>query len=285
MKHQLKSNTIAVLIPVYNRPALLKASLKSIGGAATVVVVDDGSVPPLSEVELDYAGPIVLLQHGRNQGIVAALNTGLAYIMEHQFEFVARLDAGDLALPGRLERQRDFLVAHPEYGLVGSRIREIGGTQLFLADAPSAVLKRRQHISSQFAHPAVMLKISVCRDIGLYRAAFAGVEDWDYWFRLARRYEVKNLPEVLTELDGTPGSLSRDVKYRIRVRRRYLKAKVLCAHFDFRLWESYTGLLRAMVVFTVNLVSPPALILARGRLAQLGRQRRRGASSGATPTF
>lgn len=266
--------SIAVLIPVYNRPELLARTLSSIWAnneRATVVVVDDASSPPLDALTLASSRPLVLLSHTSNQGIVGALNTGLDYIVGRPFEYVARIDAGDVALPERLQRQREFLSSHPSYGLVGSRVREIGGNISWLDDAESDQLKTRLHIRSEFAHPAVMIRTAVFRQVGYYRQIFAGVEDWDLWFRIGQFYHLKNLPDILTELDGTPGSLSRDIEYCNRVRRRYLKLKVLLWHFNARLKESYVGIARALAILIVNSVLPPKLILARSSVFLWGR--------------
>jgi glycosyltransferase involved in cell wall biosynthesis len=264
----MENSELAILIPVFNRMELLDRTLASIAAndeRATVVVVDDASCPPLMAQSLAYTGPLVLLTHTTNKGIVSALNTGLEYILNGSFKYVARIDAGDVALTGRLRRQLEFLSSHPTYGLVGSRVREIGGKSEWLDDAKSELLKRRLHIRSEFAHPAVMIPVAVLRRVGCYRQTFWGdMEDWDLWFRIAKFYELKNLPEVLTELDGTPGSISRDIVYRTRVRRRYLKLMVLLWHFDCRCQESYIGLAKALGVLIINILLPPKIILARG---------------------
>src|SRR5438067_1848511 len=114
---------IAVLIPVYNEPGCMAATLRSLCGQGvpfTLVLVDDGSTPPLTfdPEPLDY--PVVLLRMPKNGGIEAALNAGLEYVAEAGFELVARVDAGDRCAPTRLRRQLAFLDAHPEVQLVGS---------------------------------------------------------------------------------------------------------------------------------------------------------------------
>lgn len=260
-----KRDSIAILIAVYNGQALLQRTLDSIVDdcSLTIVVVDDGSATPICRKQLFYSGDVIMLRHAINRGHVAALNTGLKYILENGYEYMARLDAGDVAAKGRFSLQREFLMKHPQYGLVGSKIREIGNHESALVDLPSEQLKRRLHIRSEFGHPAVMLTVSAIKEIGLYDNQFGGMEDWDYWLRLAMKYEVKNLPEVLTELDGTPGSISRDLKYIIRVKRRFMKVRVLWRHFAPGYLESYFGLFSALFILAVNLVIPPKVIMAR----------------------
>src|SRR5689334_5585925 len=107
---------IAVLIPVYNERGRLRHSLESLraqGVPFTVVLVDDGSTPPLDVERGAYDFPIVVLRLERNGGIEAALNAGLEYIESHDFELVARLDVGDRCAPTRIAAQRDFLDTHP----------------------------------------------------------------------------------------------------------------------------------------------------------------------------
>src|SRR5690348_12197981 len=93
---------IAVLIPVFNERGRLRDSLESLraqGVPFTVVLVDDGSTPPLHVKSEAYDFPIVVLRLERNSGIEAALNAGLEYIESRGFELVARLDVADRCAP------------------------------------------------------------------------------------------------------------------------------------------------------------------------------------------
>ena len=76
-----------------------------------LIVVDDGSTDRSPEIVREHADPRVrLIANGRNLGLAPSLNVGLA---EARGEFVARLDADDVAMPHRLARQVEFMDANP----------------------------------------------------------------------------------------------------------------------------------------------------------------------------
>lgn len=93
---------LSVVIPVYNRPALLERALRSVAAQrprapAEVIVVDDGSTEPLQEVVDSY--DVKLIRHAENRGLSAARNTGVAAA---RHPWVALLDSDDEWLPHHL---------------------------------------------------------------------------------------------------------------------------------------------------------------------------------------
>jgi len=116
--------TVAVLIPVFNDDGRLASTVQSIheqGVPVVVVIVDDGSTPPIARAALAPGYDVVVLRHDENQGIERALNTGLEYIERRGIRYVARLDNGDRCVPGRLARQRAVLESDDVH-LVGSAV-------------------------------------------------------------------------------------------------------------------------------------------------------------------
>src|SRR3990172_10052244 len=110
------SPRISVVMPVYNAELFLASAIESILGQTLpdfeFVIVNDGSTDSSLEIVQEYAatdGRIRLVSRP-NTGIVGALNDGLAI---SQGEFIARMDADDMALPHRFERQLKFLEETP----------------------------------------------------------------------------------------------------------------------------------------------------------------------------
>jgi hypothetical protein len=105
------SPTVSVVIPTYNRPALLAEAIASVLAQTVddleVVVVDDGGPEP-AVVPDDPR--VVLLRHEVNQGKAAAVNAG---IERSTGRIVAFLDDDDLWLPRRLEMVVDRHDRHP----------------------------------------------------------------------------------------------------------------------------------------------------------------------------
>jgi hypothetical protein len=114
---------------------------------------------------------------------------------------VARLDADDVALPERLARQRAFLDAHPEIGLLGTAAREVepNGTPVRVVQPPAAdaAIRRALIRANPFVHSSVMLRRELLVRAGGYDETLAVAQDYELWMRLAGLTRLANLTEVL----------------------------------------------------------------------------------------
>lgn len=247
-----KERSVACLIPVYNDHSQLHDTLRTLVGQGvdlTVVIVDDGSEPPLKVDATGYEFPIVLLRLPSNGGIERALNAGLRYITESGFEYVARLDNGDLCKASRLRIQRDFLDNNPDIALVGSHVEWLTpvGEVAFRMKYPTAHkdIVRLMHRMSCLSHPTVMFRAAIVSEVGEYPVEYPAAEDYEYFWRIARRFQVANIPEVLvqTQLDPKGISLSRrkqQLRSRLRIQAKY---------FDVRDPYSYIGFAKTLLFF------------------------------------
>jgi glycosyltransferase involved in cell wall biosynthesis len=240
---------LAVLIPVFNDHDGLQKSLASLaqdGSRFDVFVVDDGSDPPIM-MPSDLPFRARLLRQERNLGIVAALNTGLASILEAGYEYMARLDACDLSLPGRFAAQMAFLDEHPEHALVGAGTRRVdtGGRFLFSTRPPTDhdAIMRVLRYRSCITHASVMVKLRALRECGLYRNLFPGCEDYDLYMRLRTRYKLANLDETFLVVEIRPGSITSKRQSLVIARIR-----TLLEHFDPWSMHSYLGLIANAVL-------------------------------------
>ena len=263
---------IAVLIPVYNERGRLRDTLESLRAqsvAFTVVLVDDGSTPPLHVDASEYPYPIALLGMPRNGGIEAALNAGLEHIEAQGFELVARLDVGDRCAPARLATQQAFLDAHRDVHLVGSDVewRRDDGSLAFALALPSThhEISRALHHTVCLIHPTVMFRTSVLRAVGKYSYEYPAAEDFEFFWRIAQRFQVANVPEVLlvTRFDGDGLSVTR--------RRKQLRSKLRIQLENFRVAEplSFVGVAKTLALMSVPYSGVVALkrALTRGRAA------------------
>jgi len=245
---------VAVLIPVFNRPDELARTLESVDrqpDAFEIIVVDDGSSPP---VELDagrFTHPLTVLRLDRNRGIAAALNTGVRAALARGFEYLARQDAGDLDLPGRIARQVRFLDEHPEVGVVGAWVRFVGdgGATVFDFTPPAEdhLIRKRMRYSNPLMHPACMLRASALHRYGAYSEAYFGAEDYELFFRLSRVLRLANLPEILVLKSHAADSIS------IAHRRRSLasRARIQLRYFSALSPHSYLGILQSVAMLAM----------------------------------
>ena len=170
--------------------------------ALELVVIDDGSTDATAQILSRYAAsdPRVVVRGQRNAGRTASLNRGFALA---RAPLVARLDADDVAMPDRLERQRTFLASHPETALVGGAVRLIdaGGRPFGDTRYPQSdgEIRRAFAYTTPFVHSAVMLRRETFERVGGYREAFTESEDLDLWLRIAESHAMANLPELVVQ--------------------------------------------------------------------------------------
>jgi glycosyltransferase involved in cell wall biosynthesis len=249
---------LAVLSPVFNDQRGLEKALASLaqdGAQFDVFVVDDGS-DPAATIPPDLPFEVHLTRQEPNQGITAALNTGLRIICEAGYQYVARLDAGDLSLPGRFAAQMSFLDAHPDHAAVGTAARYVdpGGNRLFDFQPPGDhdALLRLYRYRSGIVHPSAMIRVAALLACGFYREKFPGGEDYDLFMRLSRAYKLGNLSGRFVEKEVRPGSITSR-----RLSLRMSRIKLLRHYFDPWSIHSYLGIALNMVL----MLAPLALVL------------------------
>jgi hypothetical protein len=195
---------LSVVTTVFNGEAHLAEAIESVLDQTfpdfELILVDDGSRDQTSAIIQDFAARdarirFVNLAH---VGRVEALNTGCRMA---RGEYLAIQDADDVALPERFESQMNFLQQHQEVALLGAGVHKItsDGQKFATVIFPTRNEEIKENLLMQgcLAHSTtVMLRCAVV-EVGGYRRAFPPAEDYDLWLRLAERYEVANLPQVL----------------------------------------------------------------------------------------
>lgn len=209
---------ISVVLPVKNGERYLEAAISSILGQTfrhiELLVVDDHSDDRTHEIAERFRsadGRIIFLKNPGN-GLVDGLNFGVA---SAKAGLIARMDADDIALPDRLQRQYDFLLAHPEYDVVGSQVREIDEEGVFtgktttLPEHPSDVSEKLLEFCT-LRHPTVLMRRAAFEAAGGYRPQCVAAEDLDLWLRMAERGRLINLHEPLLHYRVHPGQVSQE---------------------------------------------------------------------------
>jgi glycosyltransferase involved in cell wall biosynthesis len=202
----MSTPAISVVIPAYNAAEYLESALASVRAQTftdfEIVVVDDGSKDRTKAIleRMATQEPRLRILSRPNTGIVGALNDGLAAA---RGEFVARMDADDLCLPQRFEKQIAFLRVHPDCVCVGSAFLYIdaaGGLIKECIRSSDHALIERALLSGNggiVIHPAAMFRRAAIEQAGRYREKAQWIEDLDLYLRLARIGRLANLSEVL----------------------------------------------------------------------------------------
>jgi len=197
---------ISVVIPAYNAAVFLPRCLESVFAQTLkpdeVIVVDDGSTDNSAALAAGLGAKVI---SRRNGGLSAARNTG---IQNASSEWIALLDADDMWVPTKLERQ--VACIRPETVLVytGIRIFDDSGVRCErpAVDAISArkMLRYRNSIT-----PSTVLarRDMLMRGEG-FREDIRACEDWEMWVRLQRLGQFEVVSDSLTDYYVYPNSLS-----------------------------------------------------------------------------
>lgn len=193
---------VTVLMPVYNAARHLRHAVASILGQTfrdfEFLIIDDGSTDDSLKIIRAFDDARVrLLLNPRNTGLVASLNLGLH---EARAPYLARMDADDVSLPTRLQRQVAFMDAHPEVAVCGTAFRVLHKGIPVVKRHPAShnAIAAALFVDTAFAHPSVMLRRSTFQTLGLeYDAGYPHAEDYALWVRTAPHARLANLPHVM----------------------------------------------------------------------------------------
>lgn len=204
---------VSVLMPAYNAARYVGEAIDSVLSQTLsdfeLLAIDDGSTDDTPRILREYAArdPRVRVLTLPNGGIGAALNAGLA---QSRGAFIARMDSDDVCLPERFKKQVDFLQAHPECVLVGSRVLLIDPEGEPLYEMESVVLTHEQidrvllEARWSIVHPSIMMRREALERVGGYNNDLVPVEDHDLFLRLAEIGRLANLPDVLLKYRKHP---------------------------------------------------------------------------------
>ena len=196
------SPAISVLLPVYNADEYIKASIDSIlvqtFADFELIIINDGSTDLSETIILSIQDErIKYSRNATNIGIVGTLNKAIGLASG---KYIARMDADDISVKDRLEKQVAFLEKNPDIGLCGSQLRVLGENRLLEYPILNAAIKFDFLIYNAIAHPAVMFRKQLLIDSQLfYEPEYFPAEDYRLWVKLAAQSDFYNFPEPLLE--------------------------------------------------------------------------------------
>lgn len=217
---------VSVVMAVRNVERFLAESIESILGQSLreieFIIVDFGSADATKEIVSSYAAkdarvrfhsvPDCVLPEARNASCSVARG-----------EYLAIMDADDIALADRLASQVGFMEQHPEVGVVGGGVELVNASGASLLtwyhpaddqDVQPSLLKgsplwhAAPLIRNDVWHPTALIRRSAFLAAGGYRKAFVVSEDYDLWLRIAERHEIANLGQVVLKYRIHPHQVS-----------------------------------------------------------------------------
>ena len=212
------SPEVSVVMSVYNGAPNLHQSINSILTQEDVdlelIVVDDGSTDSSAKILKEYSSDErVRIISQDNQGLTRALMVGCAAA---RGQYIARQDAGDISLPGKLARLLEAMTNTPDVSFASCSTRFVGpmGEHLYdvSIDPTSATARlltlRMDELQGPSSHPSTMFSKSLYHSVGGYRPQFYFGQDLDLWIRLAERGTHVVVPDILYQAAFSCASIS-----------------------------------------------------------------------------
>src|SRR4051812_43027222 len=208
---------VSVVIPAYNAAGTITAAVDSVlrqtVGDLEVIVVDDGSADSTVEIARQIDDPRVTVVEQPNSGPCIARNAGIELA---RGRYVALLDADDLWFPEKLERQLDWLRAHPTVKAVqtgalwvNSALEVVSVRRCNPSDDPLLQTLRFQNLPA--FNSALMAERVLLGELGGYDASLAILEDWNLAIQLARGGNLGSIEEPLAVYRVHEGNRSRNL--------------------------------------------------------------------------
>lgn len=191
-------------MPVYNGGEYLEESIVSIIAQTfedwELIVVDDGSTDDSASVIKRYAESDSRIKYHANEknlGLIATLNKAIALCTG---AYIARMDADDVSMADRFEKQYRFLEDNKDIAMCGTDailIDSAGNSTGKISGLETdEYLRVNLLFTTSFVHPSMMIRTGVLKE-NLYDNAYKHAEDYELWCRIARKHKVANLPRSL----------------------------------------------------------------------------------------
>jgi len=192
---------LTVLLPVFNGEQYIVEAVESILNQTLtnfeLLIINDGSTDNTQAIIEGFAArdARVRMVSRENRGLIATLNQGLAL---SKTDLIVRMDADDVALPDRLERQACFMAEHPDIAVCGTAMvfYETGEEKRLPEDHDA--LRALSLFNTPVFHPTVIMRKSCVLAVGGYSNSAPCAEDFDLWERMQHAgFRFANLGAVL----------------------------------------------------------------------------------------
>jgi glycosyltransferase involved in cell wall biosynthesis len=223
---------ISVIMPVYNGELYIEEAINSIVNQTftdfdLIILNDNSSDSTVAIIEKirEKDDRIILINKTKNEGPANLRNEGIEMA---KTEYVALLDADDIAMPTRFEKQISILDSNPNLGLCGTWFTIFG-------DKKEKVLKhseKHEDLKVQFLHSCglgnstVMFRKSMIGDLR-FEHQYVPAEDYGLWSEFIAKSEFYNIPESLVRYRWHPGNISQTKEENLRIAEVAIKKRQL----------------------------------------------------------
>lgn len=230
---------VSVIMPVHNASKYVEESIQSVLDQTFTdfefIIINDGSTDLSGTILNKYSkldNRLKILNNSTNLGVVKSLNIGLK---ASNGVYIARIDADDIWLKIKLQKQVDRMEEQPMLGLLGT-------AKMLIDEQGQPIKNKKEHNyfsnaeirknilkKNLFCHSSVIYRSEVVSMIGFYNEEFINTEDYEYWIRIINKYRVEILKEMLVYYRISSGMVS------LRRRSEQLKYVIRAKMAGFRL--------------------------------------------------
>lgn len=198
---------VSVLIPCYNVEKYVVEAISSISNQTyknlEIIAINDCSTDNTGDLLLQLAkqdSRIKIVNNEENLKLIRTLNKGITIC---NGDYIARMDADDISLPTRIEKEVGFLEKNKDHDIVSTlfyAFRSENPNKKDLHHSPLLDNELRAFIlfKSGICHPAVMIRKRVFTELGLkFELEYLHVEDYALWSEAIYKTKVGNINEPL----------------------------------------------------------------------------------------
>lgn len=222
---------ISVIMPVYNAELYVKEAIDSILNQTfdnfEFIIIDDGSTDESLALIQAYKDPrIIILKNNRNLGNYPTRNLGMRVA---KGKYIAVMDADDIALPERFQKQYTFLEANMQTLAIGSNSLIIPNGKERGTPYSSESIRLSLLNNNYILHPSLMIRTSVVHQLRGYKEEYYYAADYDMVCRINLLGDMVCLPDILMHYRWHPDQItqqhrSEQKQFADEIRRNYKEA-------------------------------------------------------------
>ena len=239
---------VSIILPAYNGEKYIDKAIKSVLDQTwadfELIIINDGSTDKTEKIIRSFNDSrIVLINNQQNEGLIFSLNKA---IERANGQYVARMDADDICLPGRLASQKEWLDRHDKITAVATTVDLVnddevkqGVWELDRKTVTAAQIRKKMPFENCIAHPTIMIRTAVVKEFK-YRPYQVNIEDYDLWLRLlSKGHSIDKIDEPLLLYRIHKESVTnmhlrtKDFFFRrFRMKRKFLGQEIFSGHIN-----------------------------------------------------
>lgn len=197
---------VSIILPVYNCEKFIRFTIDSLLNQTytnfELLILNDGSIDATTKIIDTYTDSrIQRINNSKNEGLIFTLNKGVALA---KGKYIARIDADDICLPTRLEKQVQWLEKNTNTAIVATQIKLINEEGLVVGDwtldqqtTTAKQIKNAMLWQCCIAHPTVMMRSAIIQQYK-YANNQKHSEDYGLWLQvLSDNHIIEKIPEPL----------------------------------------------------------------------------------------